>query len=67
MGAAKGREPWSWRKAEKRGTHRDVHKKNTSTKPLAGKIRGDDFHEFLQPAGLKDGVSDFKGVAVMET
>lgn len=41
-------------KGEKeRGAYR-THKDNISPKPLAGKTRGADFHEFLQQAGLKD-------------
>ena len=66
-GAKGEREPWLQRKARENGVHRDEHKEGTSPKPLARKRRGAEFHEILQPAGLKDGVSDFKGVAVMET
>lgn len=46
MGAAEGREPSLW-------VHRDTHK-NTSEKPLTGKSKGVNFHDFLQPAGFKD-------------
>lgn len=46
MGAPEGREPSLW-------VHRDTHK-NTSKKPLTGKSKGVNFHDFLQPAGFKD-------------
>lgn len=36
------------------GVHREMHKENTSPKPVAGKMRGADFCEFLQPLELKD-------------
>lgn len=38
----------------KGGTYSGTHKDNTSLKPLAGKMRRADVHEFLQPAGLED-------------
>ena len=55
-GAAEGREPWSQRNVRERerererekAAHRGPHKKNTSPKPLTGKIRRDDFRGFLQ-------------------
>ena len=53
VSAAEGREPWSWRKVRKSGENSDIHKENTSPKPLAGKMRGIEFHEFLQSARLK--------------
>lgn len=37
-----------------RGVHKGLHKKNTSSKTLTGKPRGNDFYKFLQPARLKD-------------
>lgn len=37
-----------------RGAHCRSYKENTSPKPFTGKMRGADFCEFLQPAGLKD-------------
>lgn len=50
MGAAEGREHRSQRKARGReGAHRGMHK-NTSPKPLVGKVRGVDFHVFA-PSG----------------
>lgn len=45
-------------RSEKRA-YRGTHKQNTSVKPLAGKIRGADFHEYLQTVGLEDW--NFKG------
>jgi len=44
----------------KKGAQRETHKENTSPKPLAGKMRGVDFCEFLQPTGLKD--CSFRGL-----
>ena len=44
----------------KKGAHRETHKEHNSPKPLDGKMRGADFCEFLQPAGLKD--SGFRGL-----
>ena len=35
-----------------REMHKGSHKENTSPKTMTGKMRGVDFHEFLQPAGL---------------
>lgn len=46
---AEGREPLSWTKARARSTQ-----ENTFPKPWAGKMRGADFQEFLQPEGLED-------------
>ena len=37
----------------KRGEFRNTHKENTAPKPLPGKMRGADFHEFLAQQGLK--------------
>ena len=54
MGAVEGREPWSRKKVTESGKHRDTHKANTSPKPLSGKMRGAEFHEFLQQVGFKD-------------
>ena len=42
-------ETWGERRA-----HRGSHKENTSPKPLGGKTREADFHEYLQPVALKD-------------
>ena len=36
------------------GAHKVTQKENTSSKPLAGKMGGADFCEFLQPAGQKN-------------
>ena len=33
--------------------HRGLHKKNTSSKLLTGKMRGADYCEFLQPVAIK--------------
>lgn len=41
------------------GIRRGMHKGNISPKPLAEKMRGVDFYEFLQPMGLRD--LSFKG------
>ena len=38
----------------KSGMYRGMLKENTSSKPLAGKMGGADFCEFLQPAGQKN-------------
>lgn len=54
MGAAEGRGPWLRKQARQSGAHRDMHKGNTSSKPLAGETRGADFHEFSQLVGLKN-------------
>lgn len=59
MGAAAVRESWWQRKARESRAHRDMHKMNTAPKPLYGKTKGDDFHEFLQAEGFKDW--SFKG------
>lgn len=34
--------------------HNRMHKENASPNPLAGKMRGPDFHEFLQSVGFKN-------------
>lgn len=42
------------RKGERdRGAYKGMKKENISPKPLAGKMKWTDFHEFLQPVGLK--------------
>lgn len=41
-------------KGEKEWSTQDMHKENTSPKPLAGRKKGADFHEFLQLEVLKD-------------
>ena len=46
-------------KESERGAHRDEHKENTSSEPLAGEKRGADFSEFLQPMGLEVNSSEF--------
>lgn len=38
---------------DERGAHSGMHKEK-SPKPLTGKTRRADFHEFLQPGRLKD-------------
>ena len=53
MGAAEGREPWSWRKERRSGTHKDMHKENPSPEPLSGKMKEAEFYEFLKIVGLK--------------
>ena len=52
--AAGGREPSLWRKVRWTGANSGKQKENTSPKPLAGKMREAEFHEFLQPVGIKD-------------
>lgn len=53
MGVVEEREPWSQRKV--REEHRGECKTRTlSPKPLAGKIKGADCPQFLQPVELKD-------------
>ena len=37
-----------------RGVHRELYKEDPSPMSMTGKMRGADFHEFLQAAGLKD-------------
>lgn len=44
-----GKEPW-WQRKERK-EHNRMHK-NISPEPLAGEMRGDNFHEFLQPRDL---------------
>ena len=39
---------------KERGVPRESHKENTSPKPLTGKMRGADDHEFLPQVELKD-------------
>lgn len=46
MDAMEEGESWLWRKVRESRAHRDTHK-NTSPKPWAGKIKGDDFCEVL--------------------
>lgn len=53
MVAVDGRHPWSQRRVRDRRAHRRMHKENISPKPLAGKTRVAEFHEFLQPEGIK--------------
>lgn len=36
VGAAEGRELWSWRKVRESGIHREMHKDNTFPKLLVG-------------------------------
>lgn len=43
----------SQRKVREGGMHRNRHKEITSPKPLVGKTKDADFHEFLQIARLK--------------
>ena len=45
---------WRERRQKDRGVHRTLYKENTFPKPLTGKTRGADFHEILQPIGIKD-------------
>lgn len=56
MGDVEGK-PGLWRRVE--GAHRTTHKENVNLKPLAWKMRGAEFGEFLQPEGPK--ASSFKG------
>lgn len=65
--ATEGREPCLQRKARESGVHRDKHKENSSPKPLAGKTRGTNFHEFLQPVGFEDWFWRSTGLAGIET
>lgn len=53
MGPVKGRKPWLQRKARESGTRRDMQKEDTTLKPWAGKKKGADIHEFLEPVGFK--------------
>ena len=46
------------REVRESGLHGDMNK-NTYARTLVGKMRGIDFCEFWQPAGLKDG--NFRG------
>ena len=54
-------ELWSWRRERERerGTDKEMHKGDISPKPLAWKMRGVEFHDFMQSARLK--VWRFKG------
>ena len=67
MGAAEGRECWSWRKVRESGVHRDMHEENTSPMPLAGKMRRAEFHDFFQLVRLKDWSLNSLGLAKIET
>ena len=49
-GAAEGRR----RERERHGSSQEIHKENTSPKPLTGKVRWIDFHEFSQPMRPED-------------
>lgn len=49
-----GKEGVLFAEKSERGTHRGTHKENTCTKPLAGKMRVSDFHEFLKPKRLEE-------------
>lgn len=40
-------------KRREREEHREIHKENISPRPLAWKMRGVDFHEYLKPVALK--------------
>lgn len=51
MAAAEYRDPWSWRE---KGEHRGLYNKNTSPKPLTGKMIEADYSEFFQPSELKE-------------
>ena len=54
LGCFRGEGAMLFEKGErKRGAHRGTHKQNISPKPFAWKMRGAEFHEFLQPAELK--------------
>lgn len=55
-GRVEGRKPWSQRNVREREAYSGTHKDNTSPKPLPGKTRGADFHEFCKEQGLKTGV-----------
>ena len=61
MGAVEGRKPWWQKRAKERGAHRGMHKK-TYPKQLAGKMRGTEFHELLQPVEYK---ASFKAQPVL--
>ena len=52
-GGTDRREPQLQRRVRKKGTHMGMHKKIISPKPLAWKMRGAEFYEFLKSAGLK--------------
>lgn len=62
MGAAEMMEPWWQRKVRESTTHREMHKENTTPKPLAGKIRGADFCEFCNQQDSKTGVLEVYGL-----
>ena len=49
----RGREPWSQRKVREEHTV-EITRRTLPSKPLTRKIKGTDFHEFLQPVRLKD-------------
>ena len=50
---SRGGSPGHGKRSEReREAHRGLHKENTSPKPLAGKMSGADFRDFLQPARL---------------
>lgn len=51
------REPWLCTRVRDSRSHKDIHKENTSPKPLFGKMRGAEF-EFCSQWGSKPGVLD---------
>ena len=54
-----GRESMSWRSTRKRLAHKGAHRENECSQQLAWKVKGAEFHEFLQPVHLK--AWSFKG------
>lgn len=59
-GAAEGRDPCH-RERQEREAHRGMYKENTFPKPLAEKMRGGDFYDFLLPVGSKTGILNVRG------
>ena len=64
---AVGRDPWSWRRARDRLSHRGVHWENKSLQQLAWKVRGAGFHEFLRASGLKAWCSEGQWALLKES
>ena len=69
-----GKEAWSWREERereraskgKKTVHSRLHKENSSSKQLTGKIRGADYLECLKPAKVKTGILELCTVGGLE-
>lgn len=55
------------RKVRESGTHKDSCKKNISPKPLAGKMKGAEFHEFATSGVQRLEFESLAGLVGIET